>query len=141
MSDARDSASALPPLCYIRHPETGETVVIIRGEPGWRPAHTKCSPDCLKRQTRTSANTGTDPRHEARLADRLGHTRREPRSVAAPRGGGRPVNNDLHSCLASRTAAKRPLETGHRAAGANERRTRIARTASGVVPVSRILAV
>jgi hypothetical protein len=47
MPDARDSASPRPPLCYIRHPETDATVIIIRGEPGWRPAHTKCSPGRL----------------------------------------------------------------------------------------------
>ena len=47
MSDSRDNASALPSLCYIRHPETGETVLIIRDEGGWHPAHTKCLPECL----------------------------------------------------------------------------------------------
>jgi hypothetical protein len=37
----------LPPLCYVRHPTTGETVLIVRGENGYRPAGTKCSPECL----------------------------------------------------------------------------------------------
>ena len=41
------SAAALPPLCYVRHPTTGETVEIPRGENGWHPANTKCSPQCL----------------------------------------------------------------------------------------------
>ena len=62
---------------------------------------------------------------------RLGHSRREPRGVAARRGGGRAVNNDLHSCLASShcgRAPNRPLRCGR------ERKTDKARTASGVVP-------
>lgn len=41
------SATALPPLCYARHPTTGETVEIRRGETGYHPANTKCSPECL----------------------------------------------------------------------------------------------
>ena len=41
------AASPLPPICYIRHPETGETVEIRRGEAGWHPADTRCSPACL----------------------------------------------------------------------------------------------
>ena len=43
----RDSATTLPPLCFVRHPTTGETVEIRRGETGFHPANTKCSPDCL----------------------------------------------------------------------------------------------
>jgi hypothetical protein len=43
----RGSATALPHLCFIRHPTTGETVEIRRGETGYHPANTKCSPDCL----------------------------------------------------------------------------------------------
>lgn len=42
-----DDPGTLPPLCYIRHPETGETVAILRGESGWHPANTRCSPECL----------------------------------------------------------------------------------------------
>ncbi len=42
-----DAASELPPLCFIRHPDTGETVEIRRGENGWLPANTRCSPECL----------------------------------------------------------------------------------------------
>lgn len=41
------SATELPPLCYVRHPATGETVEIRRDEAGYHPANTKCSPDCL----------------------------------------------------------------------------------------------
>jgi hypothetical protein len=41
------SEDELPPLCYLRHLTTGETVAIIRGEPGYRPAKTACSPECL----------------------------------------------------------------------------------------------
>jgi hypothetical protein len=37
----------LPPLCYVRHPTSGETVEIRRGEHGWHPSNTKCSPECL----------------------------------------------------------------------------------------------
>ena len=40
-------AKGLPPLCYIRHPTTGETVEIHRGENGWRPIRTLCSPEGL----------------------------------------------------------------------------------------------
>ena len=49
MSNERPSggASALPPLCYIRHPTTGETVEIRRSEDGYHPIGTKCSPECL----------------------------------------------------------------------------------------------
>ena len=42
-----DGVSALPPLCYIRHPTTGQTVEIRRGEEGFYPMGTKCSPECL----------------------------------------------------------------------------------------------
>lgn len=42
-----NAAEALPALCYTRHPTTGETVAIIRGEDGYRPANTFCSPACL----------------------------------------------------------------------------------------------
>jgi hypothetical protein len=38
-----------PPRCYIRHPTTGETVEIRRGENGYHPVDTVCSPDCLNR--------------------------------------------------------------------------------------------
>ena len=41
------AATGLPPLCYIRHPQTGETIEIHRGENGWHPANTRCSPECL----------------------------------------------------------------------------------------------
>ncbi len=37
----------LPPVCYIRHVTDGHTVEIRRGEDGWHPANTLCSPDCL----------------------------------------------------------------------------------------------
>ena len=41
------ATTGLPRLCYIRHPETGETVEIRRGENGWHEANTRCSPECL----------------------------------------------------------------------------------------------
>lgn len=40
-------AVTLPPLCYIRHPTSGETVAIRRGESGYHPVRTLCSPECL----------------------------------------------------------------------------------------------
>lgn len=40
-------ASDLPPVCYIRHVTTGETVLIRRGVAGWESANTPCSPECL----------------------------------------------------------------------------------------------
>ncbi len=40
-------AAALPPLCFIRHPVSGDTVQIRLGENGWHPANTPCSPECL----------------------------------------------------------------------------------------------
>src|SRR5208283_629879 len=103
MSDARDSASVLPPLCHIRHPETDETVIIIRGEPGWRPAHTNCSPECL------NAKLAHPPTPEQILA--MKHCGRTPFARRA-------------------TALRARMKDG-----------RIARNASGVVPVSRIRAV
>ena len=42
-----ERTAKLPPLCYIRYPTTSETVEIRRGEDGWHPANTKCSPECL----------------------------------------------------------------------------------------------
>jgi hypothetical protein len=42
-----ERTAKLPPLCYIRHPTTGETVEIRRGEDSWHPANTKCSSECL----------------------------------------------------------------------------------------------
>ena len=51
MSDTSTNKSApsekLPPLCYIRHLTSGETVLIRRGVDGWEPANTACSPACL----------------------------------------------------------------------------------------------
>ena len=44
---AKGRAAILPPLCYVRHPTTGETVEIRRGEDGYHPIGTKCSPECL----------------------------------------------------------------------------------------------
>ena len=41
------TSAPLPPLCYIRHPTTGETVEIRRGENGYYPISTRCSPECL----------------------------------------------------------------------------------------------
>ena len=34
------AAPGLPPLCYARHPETGATVLIVRGENGYHPVQT-----------------------------------------------------------------------------------------------------
>jgi hypothetical protein len=47
MTAAEDTAVALPPLCYVRHPTSGETVAIVHLEDGYRPANTLCSPECL----------------------------------------------------------------------------------------------
>ena len=44
---AQAAGARLPPLCYVRHPTTGETVEIRRGEDGYHPAGTLCSPACL----------------------------------------------------------------------------------------------
>lgn len=38
---------SLPPLCYVRHVTTGETVQIRRGKDGYHPVDTPCSPECL----------------------------------------------------------------------------------------------
>ena len=46
-SDSGGSAAALPPLYYVRHPVSGDTVQIRLGESGWHPANTTCSPECL----------------------------------------------------------------------------------------------
>lgn len=47
MSKPDSVAKEMPPLCYVRHPSSGETVAIVRGEDGYRPAGTRCSPECL----------------------------------------------------------------------------------------------
>ena len=39
--------SALPPLCYARHPETGRTILIVHGETGYYPAETELPPEEL----------------------------------------------------------------------------------------------
>jgi hypothetical protein len=47
MTSSNHAAETLPPLCYIRHLTTGETLLILRGEDGYRHANTLCSPECL----------------------------------------------------------------------------------------------
>lgn len=47
MKTPASAAAALPPLCYVRHPTSGETITIFRDEDGYRPAATLCSPECL----------------------------------------------------------------------------------------------
>ena len=39
--------STLPPLCYSRHPETGRTILIVRGETGYHPVQTDLAPEQL----------------------------------------------------------------------------------------------
>ena len=41
------TAPGLPPLCYARHPETGATVLIVRGEAGYHPVQTFLTPPQL----------------------------------------------------------------------------------------------
>lgn len=41
------TALGLPPLCYARQPETGATVLIVRGEPGYHPVETSLTPEQL----------------------------------------------------------------------------------------------
>lgn len=52
MSQPDLEALGLPPICYIRHPTSGETVAILRNEDGYRPARTLCSPECLNAKLR-----------------------------------------------------------------------------------------
>lgn len=47
MTTSTDTAAGLPDLCYVRHPTSGETVAILRGEDGYRTLNTLCSPECL----------------------------------------------------------------------------------------------
>ncbi|MBW4025720.1 MAG: hypothetical protein HIU92_21860 [Proteobacteria bacterium] len=47
MPDHNLKLTDLPPLCYVRHPTTGETVAIVRNEDGYRTTQTVCSPECL----------------------------------------------------------------------------------------------
>lgn len=35
------------PVCYIHHVSTGKIVEVRRGEAGYRPVETRCSPACL----------------------------------------------------------------------------------------------
>ncbi len=39
--------STLPPLCYARHPEDGQTILILRGENGYHPVQTDLTPGQL----------------------------------------------------------------------------------------------
>ncbi len=39
--------STLPPLCYARHPEGGQTILILRGEDGYHPVQTELTPEQL----------------------------------------------------------------------------------------------
>ncbi len=41
------TAPGLPPLCYARQPETGATVLIVRGEAGCHPVETSLTPEQL----------------------------------------------------------------------------------------------
>jgi len=41
------TAPELPPLCYARQPETGATVLIVRGEAGCHPVETSLTPEQL----------------------------------------------------------------------------------------------
>src|SRR5271166_2588031 len=113
MSDARDSASALPPLCYIRHPETDETVIIIRREPGWRPAHTKCSPECL------NAKLAHPPTPEQILAMKHGSLvgwdtpGADPAVWQRAAAGGARGTTTCIPASPPRTADERPLGKGH----------------------------
>ena len=49
LSSDNDAAPApgLPLLCYARHPETGATVLIVRGEDGYHPVRTFLTPGQL----------------------------------------------------------------------------------------------
>jgi hypothetical protein len=47
MTSNTTSKETLPEMCYVRHITTGETVMIRRGEMGYLPVETKCSPECL----------------------------------------------------------------------------------------------
>ena len=44
MSQHDPETLGLPPICYIRHPTSGETVAILRNEDGYRSPQTLCSP-------------------------------------------------------------------------------------------------
>jgi hypothetical protein len=52
MHNPAPPAETLPPVCYVSHPTTGETVEIRRGEAGYHPTGTPCSPACLNRRLR-----------------------------------------------------------------------------------------
>ena len=39
--------STLPPLCYARHPENGQTILILRGEAGYHPVASDLTPEQL----------------------------------------------------------------------------------------------
>ena len=47
MTGSTNKAGDLPLACYIRHVTTGATVLIRRGEAGYIPVDTLCSPHCL----------------------------------------------------------------------------------------------
>lgn len=47
MTGSPVKTDGLPPVCYIRHLTTGANVLIRRGEAGYVPVDTLCSPDCL----------------------------------------------------------------------------------------------
>ncbi len=45
MTSNMTSKETQPETCYVRHITTGETVMIRRGEMGYLPVDTQCSPD------------------------------------------------------------------------------------------------
>ena len=47
MTSSAIKTDGLPPVCYIRHVTTDTTVLIRRGETGYVPVDTPCSPECL----------------------------------------------------------------------------------------------
>ena len=41
------AAATLPRVCFARHPSTGGTILVIRGEAGYHPVTTSCTPEQL----------------------------------------------------------------------------------------------
>ena len=58
MTSKTTNKETLPEMCYVRHITTGETVMIRRGEMGYLPVETKCSPECLNGTPTTRADRG-----------------------------------------------------------------------------------
>jgi hypothetical protein len=85
------TAPVLPPLCYAWHPETGATVLIVRGEDGYHPIRTFLTPGQLNAAL---AEPPTDAQVQAMLVGSMFGWQvsgADPACQAAARAGAHPA--------------------------------------------------